>query len=122
MARALRLVTWNCRSGSVASRLDELRLLAPDIVFLQECDPARGGRVAGVVCSRAIKARKGIALCAADSCRCRHLTSGWQDLRSSRSRIARARCSCAPLEGAIEWNVSFPPVDRVFQGMLTRLY
>jgi len=74
MARALRLVTWNCRSGSVASRLDELRLLAPDIVFLQECDPARGGRVAGVVCSRAIKARKGIALCAADSCRCRART------------------------------------------------
>jgi len=63
-------VTWNCRSGSVASRLDELRVLAPDIVFLQECDPARGGRVAGVVSSRAIKTRKGIALCAAHSCRC----------------------------------------------------
>jgi exonuclease III len=74
MVRALRLVTWNCRSGSVASRLDELRVLAPDIVFLQECDPARGGRVADVVCSRAIKTRKGIALYAAHSCRCRART------------------------------------------------
>lgn len=63
-------MTWNCRSGSVASRLDELRFLSPDIVFLQECDPARRGCVAGVVCSRALKTRKGIALCAAHSCRC----------------------------------------------------
>lgn len=70
MAPALRLVTWNCRSGSVAGRLDQLRVLAPDLVFLQECDPARDGHAAGVVCIRAIKPRKGIALCAARSCRC----------------------------------------------------
>ena len=70
MQPALRLVTWNCRSGSVAARLDELRVLAPDIVFLQECDPARGGRVASVVCSRNLKTRKAIALCATDPCRC----------------------------------------------------
>jgi endonuclease/exonuclease/phosphatase family metal-dependent hydrolase len=79
MERRLRLVTWNCRSGSVASRLDQLDVLAPDIVFLQECDPAGGTRVAGVVCSRAIKTRKGIALCAASrTCRCsaRPLLSG----------------------------------------------
>jgi len=74
MAQALRLVTWNCRSGSVAGRLDDLRVLAPDIVFLQECDPASDGHAAGVVCSRSIKTRKGIALCAAHSCRCRART------------------------------------------------
>jgi endonuclease/exonuclease/phosphatase family metal-dependent hydrolase len=71
MQRSLRLVTWNCRSGSVASRLDELRVLAPDIVFLQECDPAPTSRAAGVVCSRAMRTRKAIALCAASrGCRC----------------------------------------------------
>jgi len=71
MERRLRLVTWNCRSGSVASRLDQLRVLAPDIVFLQECAPPAGARVAGVVCSRATATRKGIALCAASRvCRC----------------------------------------------------
>jgi endonuclease/exonuclease/phosphatase family metal-dependent hydrolase len=70
MPRALRVVCWNCRSGSVGDRLDQLRALQPDLVFLQECDPERGGRVAGVVCSRAITTRKGIALCAAHSCRC----------------------------------------------------
>ena len=79
MKRALRLVTWNCRSGSVASRLGQLHVLSPDIVFLQECDPPGGRRVAGVVCSRAIKTRKGIALCAASrGCRCtaRTLSAG----------------------------------------------
>ena len=79
MARRLRLVTWNCRSGSVATRLDQLRALTPDLVFLQECDPACGSGVAGVVCSRAIKTRKGIALCAASrACRCtaRTLSAG----------------------------------------------
>ena len=79
MDRRLRLVTWNCRSGSVASRLEQLRVLAADIAFLQECDPAGGDRVAGVVCSRAIKTRKGIALCAASRlCRCapRTLSAG----------------------------------------------
>jgi endonuclease/exonuclease/phosphatase family metal-dependent hydrolase len=85
-------VTWNCRSGSVATRLDELRVLAPDIVFLQECDPARDGGVASVVCSRAIRTRKGIALCAAHSCRCSART-----LLASSGRAAVAATVLRPI-------------------------
>jgi len=86
MEGSLRLVTWNCRSGSVTARVDQLRVLAPDMVFLQETDPARGGCVAGVICSRAVKTRKGIALCApSQACRCsaRRLPAG-----SGRAAIA----------------------------------
>ncbi|MBW8862445.1 MAG: hypothetical protein JF601_08765 [Acidobacteria bacterium] len=56
------------------------------MVFLQETDPARGGCVAGVICSQAVKTRKGIALCApSQACRCsaRRLPAG-----SERAAIA----------------------------------
>lgn len=35
----LRITTWNCRSGPIGSRLQDLAELNSDIVFLQECQP-----------------------------------------------------------------------------------
>jgi len=57
----LRLMTWNCRSGSIETRLSQLARYKPDVVFLQECDPAERMPAAGRLCRR-IGARKGIAL------------------------------------------------------------
>jgi len=58
----LRLLTWNCRSGSVGARLSEVAEFDPHVVFLQEW-----GRIDGVhnqlVCSH-MNGRKGIALLA----------------------------------------------------------
>jgi hypothetical protein len=66
----VRIVTWNCRSGSVGQRLSELAELDPHLVFLQECGPIENAASANVVCSRMISRRKGIALLApAASCR-----------------------------------------------------
>src|SRR5262249_50262925 len=61
----LRLVTWNCRSGTVAKRLADVAELDPHIVFLQECRSADNipGRLVGV----RVGGRKGIALLATDS-------------------------------------------------------
>lgn len=33
----MRLVTWNCQSGSAQQRVEQLRQLKPDVVVLQEC-------------------------------------------------------------------------------------
>jgi endonuclease/exonuclease/phosphatase family metal-dependent hydrolase len=53
----MRLITWNCRSGTVERRLRQLVRYAPDIVFLQECRP-------GADHSRRINGQKAIALLA----------------------------------------------------------
>jgi exonuclease III len=67
----LRIITWNCRSGSIAKRLSQLAGYDPHIVFLQECRPMEDEPPGEVVCSRAIKGCKGIALAvSAESCRC----------------------------------------------------
>jgi exodeoxyribonuclease III len=57
----LRLMTWNCRSGSIAARLSQLARYRPDVVFLQECQAAESMPAAGQMCRR-IGKRKGIAL------------------------------------------------------------
>ena len=72
MRSSLRIVTWNCRSGPLGQRLSELAEYAPDLVFLQECTPTAGRVTSGVVCSRRVNSRKGVALIAAPhACRCR---------------------------------------------------
>src|SRR6185295_8842547 len=74
MGEALRIITWNCHSGSVEQRLDDLADYRPDVVFLQECAPLDRRRRPGLVCSRRINDRKAVALFAAsDACRCRRL-------------------------------------------------
>jgi endonuclease/exonuclease/phosphatase family metal-dependent hydrolase len=74
MAAALRIITWNCHSGSVEQLLDDLAEYQPDVVFLQECTPLDRRRRPGLVCSRRINGRKAVALFAAsDACRCRRL-------------------------------------------------
>lgn len=60
----LRIVTWNCRSGSVAERLSELAEYDPHIVFLQECGPVDDVGPPPLVCGRMIGARKGVVLLA----------------------------------------------------------
>jgi len=70
VVKPLRLVTWNCRSGSVSARLDDLACLSPDIVFLQECAPDEALPLNGPVITRRVNPRKGIAL-ASVSDRCR---------------------------------------------------
>src|SRR5437016_5111355 len=59
---SLRIVTWNCRSGGVNARLAELAGYSADIVFLQECAPARALPFDGRVLARRINGAKGIAL------------------------------------------------------------
>lgn len=67
----LRIITWNCRSGSVAKRLSELADYDPHIVFLQECRPIEDEPWNEVVCRSAVNGSKGIALAvSAESCRC----------------------------------------------------
>jgi hypothetical protein len=75
----LRLITWNCRSGSVAQRMLDLAEFNPDLVFLQECGAIEGTDSTSIVCSRTINKRKNIVLLARpSSCRCvgRRLTPG----------------------------------------------
>jgi exodeoxyribonuclease-3 len=60
----IRIISWNCRSGSVITRLSELAEYEPDIVFLQECGPVDALATCDVVGSRTINGRKGIALLA----------------------------------------------------------
>lgn len=63
MAR-LRIVTWNCRSGSADDRLTELAPFEPHIVFLQECRPPERAQEFRTVCWRAINKQKAIVLVA----------------------------------------------------------
>jgi endonuclease/exonuclease/phosphatase family metal-dependent hydrolase len=67
---SLRVMTWNCRSGSSVRRLAELAEYDPHVVFLQECGPVHEPDSPHVVCSRALNAHKSIALIVpAASCR-----------------------------------------------------
>ena len=67
----LRIVTWNCHSGSAAKRLAELADYDPHVVFLQECTAVDSEPTSCAVSRRTITGRKGIALLApANSCRC----------------------------------------------------
>jgi len=67
----LRLVTWNCRSGSIARRLSDLAEHHTDLVFLQECEPTRE-RLPLVACARTVNSRKAIAVATpSDIWRCR---------------------------------------------------
>jgi endonuclease/exonuclease/phosphatase family metal-dependent hydrolase len=59
---SLRLITWNCRSGSVTARLAELAPHAPDVVFVQECAPTPSLGPHRQVLTRSINRSKGIAL------------------------------------------------------------
>jgi endonuclease/exonuclease/phosphatase family metal-dependent hydrolase len=53
----VRLIAWNCRSGTADRRLTQLARYSPDVVFLQECQP-------GADHCRRINRRKAIALLA----------------------------------------------------------
>jgi hypothetical protein len=57
----LRLIAWNCRSGSVTTRLAELDTHPADLVFLQECSPDASLPLAGQVLARRVGPQKGIA-------------------------------------------------------------
>jgi len=59
---ALRLIAWNCRSGSLATRVSELAEYSPDIVFVQECVPVANPTSLRNFVTRSIAASKGIAL------------------------------------------------------------
>jgi hypothetical protein len=58
----LRLLAWNCRSGTLTARLAELTEHAVDIAFLQECSPAESLPLAGQVLACSVGPQKGIAL------------------------------------------------------------
>ena len=66
----LRLITWNCRSGSIGRRLSELAEFNADLIFLQECGPPDDQAAASVVRSHTINGRKHVALMARPPCRC----------------------------------------------------
>lgn len=61
----LRVIAWNCRSGSLSRRLAELAPLAPDLAFVQECRPAPGSDdlpVFGQVFAEPVDRSKSVAL------------------------------------------------------------
>jgi endonuclease/exonuclease/phosphatase family metal-dependent hydrolase len=60
--RVLRLITWNCHHGMPSQRLAELGAHGADIVFLQECLPARTLPSTGSCLTQRVNARKGLAL------------------------------------------------------------
>ena len=65
----LRVVTWNCRSGSAEKRFSELASYDPHLVFLQECRPEEMPQSPNVVCRRSINRWKDVVLMApASSC------------------------------------------------------
>jgi hypothetical protein len=59
---SLRLIGWNCRSGSPITRLSEVAGLSPDIAFIQECMPSASRAPARPFLSRSISTAKAIAL------------------------------------------------------------
>jgi len=56
----VRLITWNCRHGSLNERVAQLATASPDLVFVQEWAPARSDTTGFL--ARSVNARKGIAL------------------------------------------------------------
>jgi exodeoxyribonuclease III len=58
----LRLIAWNCHHGRLAHRVSLLKPLTPDLVFLQECQPAEPLPLLGTFGTRRINPKKGIAL------------------------------------------------------------
>ena len=101
---SLRIITWNCRSGSISTRLSQLAAYSPHVVFLQECDPGKTLRPTGQTCSRRINRMKGIALVAPSSgYRCAGL----------RPRTAAGRATIA---AAVTGRVSFTALGIWAQG------
>jgi hypothetical protein len=60
----VRITTWNCRSGAVSGRLQEVAELESDIVFLQECQPGPALPFHGDLLLQSVGERKGLALAA----------------------------------------------------------
>jgi endonuclease/exonuclease/phosphatase family metal-dependent hydrolase len=56
----VRLITWNCRHGSLNERVVQLSTESPDLVFLQEWAPGRSDTTGFL--ARSVNSRKGIAL------------------------------------------------------------
>jgi endonuclease/exonuclease/phosphatase family metal-dependent hydrolase len=56
----VRLITWNCRHGSLNDRVAQLQTESPDLVFVQEWAPARSNTTGFL--ARSVNSRKGIAL------------------------------------------------------------
>ena len=56
----MRLITWNCRHGSLNERVAQLAIESPDLVFIQEWTPARSDTTGFL--ARSVNPRKGIAL------------------------------------------------------------
>lgn len=62
--QTLRITTWNCRSGAVSAKLQEVAELDSDIVFLQECQPGPVLPLHGDLLLQSVGERKGLALAA----------------------------------------------------------
>ena len=56
----MRLITWNCRHGSLNDRVAQLKSESPDLVFVQEWAPARSNTIGFL--ARSVNSRKGVAL------------------------------------------------------------
>jgi endonuclease/exonuclease/phosphatase family metal-dependent hydrolase len=56
----VRVITWNCRHGSLNERVAQLATESPDLVFVQEWAPARS--ITAGFLARSVNSRKGIAL------------------------------------------------------------
>jgi endonuclease/exonuclease/phosphatase family metal-dependent hydrolase len=64
---SIRIVTWNCRGGSVEARLSNLAAYRPDVVFLQECQPVGRSASSAGIYGRRLRPRKGVAMVVAGS-------------------------------------------------------
>lgn len=58
----LRIISWNCRSGSLSARFAQLAPLSPDLVFVQECRPAADLPVFGQLAFEPVNRRKAVAI------------------------------------------------------------
>jgi endonuclease/exonuclease/phosphatase family metal-dependent hydrolase len=58
---SITLVTWNCRSGTLADRLRALQPISPDVLFLQEFRPDDNLTDPHLI-ERSVNSHKGIAL------------------------------------------------------------
>ena len=101
---SLRLIAWNCRSGALTTRLSELAEHSPDIVFLQECAPARNLTPGHNFAARSINKSKGIALGSLSA-----------DYRFTKLR-ARPDAGKAAIAGSVTGPVSFTALGIWSQG------
>lgn len=64
MTDVIRITTWNCRSGALGARLQDLEALKSDIAFVQECRPDTVLPLHGEVLQQNVGESKALALAA----------------------------------------------------------